>query len=266
MTTPLIGGRLGSVTLSGDEIDLLLHLLGVDELPVVLATMSRFDTVAARDVAFAAARESLQARGLLRGDHPHPGIVDRLAVLARPTVELALRWYPGDGAVSRMCLAQGPAGVVLALRAADTYVLADVGTAEPDLVLDVIGRGVGLDVGSVSAPTEPLAAALHDVTDPPAVARRLTSLGVAERDADRLAHALGSCRAHAEIVALTHREGRTGTSGPVTVFDTGEGRIVGTTSAAADGAAWCTLGPGGDARVRQAVRELLDAAGAAESV
>ncbi|MGW6693640.1 ESX secretion-associated protein EspG [Rhodococcus sp. NPDC054953] len=257
-------GRVGSTVLGGDELDLVLRLLDVDELPVVLSAGSRFDTTTARAAADGAARDSLRARGLLRGNNPHPCLVDRVAVLARPAVELAVRWYTG-GEVFRGCLAQGPAGAVLALRAADEYVLAGVPAADPDLVFELIGRGSGLAVGSVSAPTELLSAALRDVTDPSTVAGRLTGLGAADRDADRLAHALASCRAHAEIVTVTRRNGTTRVGGPVTVFDTACGRIVGTTTVSADLSSWSTLGPGGDARVRQAVREVLAGAGAVSS-
>lgn len=247
------------VTLSGDELDLLGHLLGIDELPVVLASGSRFDSASARDDAFDAARATLGARGLMRAGHPHPRLVGRLSVLARPTTELALRWHTG-GTVSRMCLAQGPGGVALAVRASDSCVLSEAESADPGVVLETIGRGTALDIGSVSAPTAALSVALRDVTDPPAVARRLTGLGIRDQDARLLARGLGACRAHAEIVVLTHRAGRTRTSDPVTVFDTDVGRVLGTTSRSADGLAWSTLGPGGDARVRQAVRELLVAA------
>ncbi|MBM4487662.1 hypothetical protein GS471_06290 [Rhodococcus hoagii] len=46
--------------------------------------------------------------------------------------------------------------------------------------------------------------------------------------------------------------------GPVTVFDTAAGRIVGTTSIAADGSRWTSLSPGHPGRLRQALVGLLD--------
>ncbi|MGW4610978.1 ESX secretion-associated protein EspG [Rhodococcus triatomae] len=237
-----------------DELDLLTHLAGIDELPVVLDAKSRFDTVVARDAAFERCRESLAERGLLPGGHPHPDLVDRLTILARADVELAVRWYR-DGTVSRMCLAQAGPMTVLALRGPDSYVLTEVAAAGAELVLDVIGRGVPLDVDSISAPTDRLVLALGDLTHPQSVAHRLTELGA--RDTETLAWALSTCTAHAEIVALAQGDGRRWTSAPVTVFDTAGGRIVGTSTVAPDGTAWSTLGPGGDVRVRQAVGELL---------
>ncbi|MFF0816275.1 ESX secretion-associated protein EspG [Rhodococcus sp. NPDC003318] len=262
MTAPE-GHRLQGVPLSADELDLLMHLMSVDELPVVLAASPRFDSADARDIAFDRARASLGARGLLPGGHPRPDLADRLSVLARPAVELALRWYTGSGAVSRMCLAHTPGTTVVALRGPGTYTLTEVDRADPHLVSDVLGPGTGTDVGTVRAPTTSLVEALTDCTDPAATARRLRALGVGDADADRLAYALSRCHAHAEIVAITHGDGISRTHGPVTVFDTPEGRIVGTSSVAPDGARWSTLGPGGDARVRQAVRELLAATGIA---
>lgn len=258
------GHRLPAVTLTAGELDLLTHLLVVDELPVVLAAAPRPDSVAARDAAFERARASLAARGLLPGGRPHPDVADRLSVLARPVVELALRWHTGSGAISRMCLAHAHGTTVLALRGpgeSGGFSLEEVEAADPGLVLDVLGPANPLDVGAVRAPTAPLADALADCTDPPATARRLRALDVGDRDADRVARALSGCRAHAEIVAITHGDGVRRTDGPVTVFDTPEGRLVGASSISPDGVRWTTLGPGGDARVRQAARELLAATG-----
>ncbi|MFD1812112.1 ESX secretion-associated protein EspG [Rhodococcus gannanensis] len=248
------GLRLPAVTVGVDELDLLTQLARIDELPVVLDARSRFDTTVARDAAFESCRESLTERGLLPGGHPHPDVVDRLTILARPDVELAVRWYR-EGTVSRMCIAQVGQMTVLALRGPDSYVLAEVPAVEAELVLDVIGRSVALDVDSISAPTDRLVLALDDLTHPQSVVRRLSELGA--RETETLAWALSTCTAHAEIVALVQGDGRRWTSAPVTVFDTAGGRIVGTSSVSPDGTAWSTLGPGGDARLRQAIGELL---------
>ncbi|WP_345348367.1 ESX secretion-associated protein EspG [Rhodococcus olei] len=245
--------------MSHDELELLGHVLSIDELPVVLAATPRFDSVSDREAAFARAHASLAARGLLPAGHPDPGVADLLAVLARPTTELALRRYTGAGEASRMCAVRGDTGTsVAALRGPASYVLTELDAIDPVLVLDVLGHRAPLDIGALRAPTEPLAAAMGDLTDPPAVARRLSALGCARRDADRLAVAFAGCIGHAEIVAITHEGGgRRRITGPVTVFDTPAGRIVGTSTVSVDGTAWTTLGPGGDARVRQAIRDLL---------
>ena len=254
-------GPAATVTVTAGELELLLHQLSIDAVPVVLSATSRCDSATERDAVFTAARGSLSARGLLVDGAPHPDVADLLTVLARPIVELALRRYRRDGEVSRMCAVGNGSGAVLAVRGPDSYAFTPVESVDPEVVLTVLGRATALDCGSLRAPTASLAAALGDCTDPAAVAGRLSSLGCAEVDAVLLAHGFGERTSHAEIVAIAHLDGgRQRIGGPVTVFDTGRGRIVGTSTTAADGVAWSTLGPGHDARIRQAVRDLLASA------
>ncbi|MFC7449994.1 ESX secretion-associated protein EspG [Rhodococcus daqingensis] len=253
--------RLDSVTLGLDELDLLVNLLGIDELPVVLNATARFDSVTARDAAFDAARATLAERGLLASGAVHTDVAEWLQVLARPSWEVALRLYVAEE-ISRLCLAHGPTGSVLALRGPDSYVLQRAEHPAGDLMLDAIGRRAPLDLGVVNAPTEQLVAALADCADARSTARRLTALGAAEQDAVTVSTALARCRERAEIVAIWHGDGRIEpVGGPVTVFDTDRGRIIGTSSVSADGVAWSTLGPGHDARFRQAVDVLVGAVG-----
>ncbi len=54
--------RLARVTLTLDEMDLLLDRLALDELPVVLDQFPRFDDSAARARAFDAAASTLKSR------------------------------------------------------------------------------------------------------------------------------------------------------------------------------------------------------------
>ncbi|MFE3291783.1 ESX secretion-associated protein EspG [Rhodococcus sp. NPDC059234] len=251
--------RLESVTLGLDEMDLLVHLLGVDELPVVLDAGSRFDSSTARDAAFDRAHETLTERGLLPAGAPHPDLADWLGVLARPRAEVALRWYTtGRAEVSRLCLVWAAAGDLLVLRGPNSYVLQPHDGRGPELLLDAIGCSVPLRFGPVNAPTELLIGALEDCANHVSTARRLAELGVAEADAGTLATALAGSRAHAEVVGIRHADAAvTQVGGPVTAFDTDRGRIVGTSSVSADGVAWSTLGPGSDARFRRAVADLI---------
>lgn len=249
-----------SVTVTAGELDLLLHLLSIDALPVVLAAASRFDSVTARDTAFGAAHASLSVRGVLVDGVPRPDVVDLLSVLSRPSVQLAVRHYRHGGAVSRMCAARDRTGAVLALRGPDSYTLSALETIDPGVVFTVLGHATALDCGSLSVPTGPLTAAL-DSTDLPGMAGRLVALGCTTSDAAVFARALADHVSHAEIVTIAHLDGgRQRMGGPVTVVDTGRGRILGTSTTATDGVPWSTLGPGGDGRVRQAVRGLLAAA------
>ncbi|TQF74783.1 ESX secretion-associated protein EspG [Rhodococcus spelaei] len=254
---------LGSVTLDLDELDLLVHLLAVDELPVVLDAGPRFDSAAARDAAFTDAQESLTGRGLLPAGAPHPDVADWLALLARPSAEIALRWYTtGQAEISRLCLVHGTAGELLALRGPNSYVLQPSEGQGPELLLDAVGRAAPLDFGPVNAPTDLLIGALEDCANRVSTARRLTEIGVTEVDAGTLAAALAGRRAHAEIVGIRHADAAvTQVGGPVTVFHTDRGRIVGTSSVSADGVAWTTLSPGTDARLRRAIADLVTETG-----
>ncbi|MFC9786859.1 ESX secretion-associated protein EspG [Rhodococcus sp. NPDC127528] len=250
---------LESVTLDLDEMDLLVHLLAVDELPVVLDAGPRFDSSPARDAALARARETLAERGLLPAGAPHPDVADWVALLARPCAEIALRWYTtGRTEVSRLCLVRAPAGELLALRGPNSYVLQPSDGHGPELLLDAVGRSAPLDFGPVNAPTDQLIGALGDCANRLSTARRLAELGIDESDASTLATALAGIRAHAEIVGIRHADAAvTQIGGPVTAFDTDRGRIVGTSSVSADGVAWSTLSPGSDARFRQALADLI---------
>ncbi|MBM4487663.1 hypothetical protein GS471_06295 [Rhodococcus hoagii] len=78
-------------------------------------------------------------------------------------------------------------------------------------------------------------------------------------DAAMIGPALAGCPVFTEIVGIVHEDGRPDLMhGPVTVFDTAAGRIVGTTSIAADGSRWTSLSPGHPGRLRQALVGLLD--------
>lgn len=246
-----------SATLTLDELGLLVHLLRIDELPVVLDASSRFDTAAARDAAFVGAARTLADRGLLDHGDPHPDLADRLRILARPDREVALRRYTGDG-VDRLCVAQGPLGGAMARREENSVVLQPCSVPIRDLLCGTAGFARPLMFGPVNAVTAGLVETLSDCADPAATARKLATLGVAAREAGVLAAALATCFARTEIVAMRRADGRSAPLGaPVAVIDTDHGRILGTSSTATDGTAWSTLGPGGDARVRQAVGALV---------
>ena len=242
---------LHSATVTLDELGLLVHLLRIDELPVVLDASSRFDTAAARDAAFVGAARTLADRGLLDHGDPHPDLADRLRTLARPDREIALRRYTGDS-VDRLCVALGPLGGVVARREENSVVLQPCSVPIRDILCGTAGFA-GLMIRPVNAVTAGLVEALSDCADPAATARKLAALGVGAREAGVLAAALATCLARTEIVAMRHADGRSAPLGaPVAVIDTDHGRILGTSSAATDGTAWSTLGPGGDARIRQA--------------
>lgn len=258
---------LSSATLTLDELDLLAHLLRIDELPVVLDASSQIDSTAERDAAFVRAESTLAERGLLSAGGPNEDLAVWLRLLARPDREIAVRRYSDtgsgtDAAVSRLCLAWSGACELLAVRGPNSLALRRSEARGPDLLQSAVGRAAPLEFRAVNAPTELLADAVDECVNRSTTARRFVELGATDADAGTLAAALAGCRAHAEIVAIRHSDAATTqVGGPVTVFDTCRGRIVGISSVSADGCDWSTLTPGTDARFRQALTHLISELG-----
>ncbi|MFC9519204.1 ESX secretion-associated protein EspG [Nocardiaceae bacterium NPDC056970] len=256
-----VGTTLPSVALTLDELDLLVHLLDVDVLPVVLDAGARFDSVPARDAAFDRAHDTLTAAGLLDDVAVHPELARWLRVLARPRGEIAARRFAA-GTVSRLCLARGDDGAVLALRSGDALTVQYVRHDLAGPIAHALGAAEALMFGVVNRPTDVLGAALDRLVDPDRAAAELTGIGVPTADAAVIGPAFTACPVFTEIVGIVHEDGRPDLMhGPVTVFDTAAGRIVGTTSVAADGTRWTSLSPGDPGRLRQALLGLLDALG-----
>ncbi|MCQ4120529.1 ESX secretion-associated protein EspG [Rhodococcus tibetensis] len=249
---------LPAVTLSLDEMDFLVDKLALDVLPVVLDAGPRYDTYEARDEAFRRAVAGLTARDLLPGGEVRAELATRLQVLARPQWEIALRWYV-DGSISRLCVSRGDTMSVLTMRAADTYVMQDTGVDIFAPVIAALGAADPLHFGVVNAPTTQLGEVFDAGGDGKALAAGLTALGVAAVDATAVGNAMATCNTYAEIVGIVYGDGQYDpVGGPVTVFDTQNGRIVGTSSVSAHGVAWSSLSPGTPQRLRQALEFLAD--------
>ncbi|MEV0947111.1 ESX secretion-associated protein EspG [Rhodococcus sp. NPDC049939] len=249
---------LPAVHLSLDEMDYLVEALALDVLPVVLAGSPRFDSYEAREAAHRSAIDTLTARDLLGGGQVHPELADRLRVLARPHWEIALRWHV-DGDISRLCVSQGEYLSVLAVRAGDTYVVQDAGVDILAPVISSLGAVTPLNFGGLNAPTDQLSEAFDQSADGKALAAALVGLGAGAADAAALGSAIASCTTYAEIVGIVYGNGQYDpVGGPVTVFDTQAGRIVGTSSVSAHGVAWSSLSPGTPGRLRQALESLAD--------
>ncbi|WP_137722767.1 ESX secretion-associated protein EspG [Prescottella subtropica] len=256
-----VGATLPTTTLHIDELDLLVHLLDVDVLPVVLDTGPRFDSPAARDAVFADARTGLTAAGLVDGAAVHPDLARQVRTLARPRCEIALRRH-GTGPVYRACLARDDDGDVLVSRSDDTVTLRALGDDPAGSLAHLLDASAPLPFSGINCPTSDLAAALDRATDPRRAVDALTAVGVRGADAAVVGPALADRPTVTEIVGLTHGHGDVPQiHGPVTVFDTAFGRIVGSTSLAADGVRWTSLTPGAPGRLRRVLLDLLDAAG-----
>ncbi|PTR22508.1 ESAT-6 protein secretion system EspG family protein [Rhodococcus sp. OK519] len=248
---------LPSVALTLDELDLLVHLLDVDVLPVVLDAGPRFESPIARDDAFGRAHDMLTAAGLLDVATVHPELARWLRVLARPRSEIAARRFTA-GTVSRLCLARDEDGAVLALRGGADIAVQYLRHDVVGPVVHALGPAEPLAFGVVNRPTDLLGAALDRLVDPERAAAELAGIGVPTADAAVIGPAFADCPAFTEIVGIVHEDGRPDLMhGPVTVFDTVVGRIVGTTSVAADGVRWTSLSPGHPGRLRQALLGLL---------
>lgn len=249
---------LPPVTLSLDEIEFLVDRLSLDVLPVVLDANPRHDSLDARDAAFREATETLTERDLFKYGTVDQSLEDRLRVLARPTWEIAVRWYVA-GTVSRMCVSYSPDMSVLTMRAGDDFVVQDAGADLFAPIIRALGNAQPMKFQNVNAPTADLSAAFDDGIDGANLADRLVRLGVPAPDAGQLGRAIYGCDTHAEIVGIAYGDGQYDpVGGPVTVFDTELGRIVGTSSVSAHGVAWSSLSPGTTQRLRQALESLAE--------
>lgn len=255
-----IGTTLPPTTLHVDEIDLLVHLLDVDVLPVVLDAGPRFDSLPARDAVFRRAHDTLTAAGLVDGITVHPDLARQVRTLARPRAEIAVRKYVA-GTVHRACLAldqDRAGGAVLVLRTGDAFAVQRPGRDLVGPVVHALGAAHPLPFGVVNCPTADLGAALDRISDPQRAADQLIAVGVPAAEAAVVGPAFAACPTFTEIVGLVHEDGGSALDrGPVTVFDTAAGRVVGTTSVATDGVRWTSLSPGTPGRLRQALEALL---------
>lgn len=256
---PVGSEEVARTTLHVDEIDLLVHLLLIDVLPVVLDTGPHVDTLHVRDAAFRGAHATLASAGLIDGVIVHPDLARCLRTLARPRSEIALR-RRADGTVLRACLAlaQDRRDAVLALRSDDTFTIEHPGHDLVSPLVRTLGTVEPLRFGTLNCPTADLGATLDGSSDPQKTADHLVAAGLPAAEAAVVGPALDDCTTVAELVGLVHEDGHPALMhGPVTVFDTADGRIVGTTSVADDGVRQTSLRPGTPGRLRQAVEALL---------
>ncbi|MEU8895139.1 ESX secretion-associated protein EspG [Nocardia sp. NPDC048505] len=244
--------------LSLDEMQFLMEDLQLDEMPVVLQAMGRYDDEAAHDAAMAVAAQSLGDRQLLVDRAVHGELEDRLRTLYRPHWVLSLRLVVA-GAISRLCLAKGDDLVVLALRGADSYVLSTVDDDLPGPIIAALGVAEPLELTGMNAQTELLAPIFGDTGDAAATANRLAKVCTPNRDAQVLASALVEIHSHAQISAVVYGDGtRDIADSHIAVFNTRNGRFLITASLAEDGTKWSSISGGGNARLRQALLDLMN--------
>lgn len=261
-TQPL-GHTLKFAELDPDRLDYLFEALAIVELPVVLDVFPRFDSADARAAALHRGREGLIADGLLPDGRIHQDVEAWLRVLEQPQWYVSARGvsrpFDVDSPIARICSATSRIGTVTAARSDDSLVVRATSSIPRD-VLDTLGGGQAYEFRSVSAPTDALAEAL-DATpaDAGATASRLSHIGIDDETAQELASAMSTCSSHSEVTSVIVRSGnRFAGEHPVAFFDTHRGRILATSSTASDGRRWTTLSPGGDARVKSALTELVD--------
>ncbi|MFF2057399.1 ESX secretion-associated protein EspG [Rhodococcus qingshengii] len=251
------GWNLPVVALSQDEIDYLRERLGLDGLPVVLGGATVHGSASAHRTAMQSAADSLSERDLLPGGEIHHDLSARLRVLTRPKWELALRRHVG-GSISRLCVAQGEFLCVEATSTDSSFALRSVTTEPAAPVVTALGSAEAMPIAVINAPTEMLSLAFGAGPDAGSVTSALINAGIPEDDARQLGSAIVSCTAFAELVGIPHSLGATTLmTGAVTVYDTLSGRLVGSTTRAADGTEWTSISSGTSHRLRQAVNALV---------
>lgn len=250
---------LSAVTLSLDEMQYLVEKLEIDELPVVLDSMNRYDSEADHDAALAEAGKSLTQRDLLDGENVHPELESRLRGLYIPHWVVALRLVV-DGQVSRMCLAKGDVLVVVALRGPDSYVIDEAEDDLPGPILSALGQAEPLELTGMRAPTEQLMPIFDDAGDAETTAGRLTEVCNPAHDATAIGSAMVECYSHAEVVGVEYKDGgeRNVADNHIAVFNTRGGRFIATASLADDGTKWTSFSSGTTARLRTALHDLIN--------
>ncbi|MEV0296633.1 ESX secretion-associated protein EspG [Nocardia sp. NPDC050710] len=249
---------LEGVVLSLDEMQFLMEELETDEMPVVLQAMGRYDNLNDHDAAMKVASQSLVDRDLLIDGAVHRELEDRLRTLNRPHWVLALRLVV-EGQVSRMCLAKGDDMVVVALRGPESYVIDEVEEDLPGPIIAALGPAEALELAGMNAQTELLAPIFGDTGDAAATANRLAKVCNPARDAQVLASALVEIHSHVQISGVVYGDGtRDIADNHIAIFNTRGGRFIITASVADDGTKWSSISSGTNARLRQALLDLMN--------
>ncbi|OZF34209.1 hypothetical protein CH296_10610 [Rhodococcus sp. 14-2496-1d] len=261
-----VGHTLPIASLGADEMDFLVDELSIVELPVVLNVFPRFDDAAARDSALERGRCSLDSAGLSAGGRVHEDLRQWMRVLEQPRWYVSVRVFDVESAepvpATRICVASDDRLTVSAVRRDDVVTIRAVdGDPARDLAVS-IGSAVAFDPGSINAPTDLLAEALDAApSDVGATASRLRGIGIAPDRTAALASAMATCAGRTEITAVARSNGTRHVAGrPVALFDTRAGRILATSTLAADGTSWSSLTGATDRRVTAALAELISSA------
>ena len=259
-----VGYTLPNATLGTDEMDFLVDELSIAELPVVLDVFPRFDDVADRDRALGRGRAALDSVGLITGGRVHEDLEQWLRVLEQPHWYVSARVFDIDepAPTTRICVASDNRITVSAVRRDDVVTLRVVhGDPARDMTA-TLGSATPFDPGIINAPTALLAEALDAApSDVGATASRLMRIGIADDRAVALASAMAACVGRTEITAVAPRHGtRHRAGGPVALFDVRAGRMVATSTIAADGTPWSSLTGATDRKVTAALAELIEAA------
>ncbi|MBO0854694.1 MAG: ESX secretion-associated protein EspG, partial [Nocardia sp.] len=171
---------------------------------------------------------------------------------------IAVRWYVGER-VNRFCLAKGDDLEVIALRGPDSYTIDEAGHDLPGTIMAALGPADPLQLTGMNVLTEELKPILGDAGDATATAQRLSKVGRPPRDAQVLASALVDIHSHASIVGVIYKDAsRDIADGMIAVYNTRGGRFVGVTTRSDDDVMWTSLAAGTPARLRTAIKDLID--------
>ncbi|MGF0310890.1 ESX secretion-associated protein EspG [Rhodococcus sp. IEGM1428] len=261
-----VGHTLPNAALGVDEMDFLVDELSIAELPVVLDVFPRFDDAAARDRALGRGRDALDNVGLITGGRVHEDLQQWMRVLEQPHWYVSARVFDVESdepaPTTRICVASDDRITVAAVRRENVVTIRVIhGDPARDLAV-TIGAATPFDPGVINAPTALLAEALDAApSDVGATASRLGRIGIANDRASALASAMSTCAGRTEITAVAPRHGTRHVAGrPVALFDTRAGRIVATSTLAADGTSWSSLTGATDRKVTAALTELIESA------
>lgn len=263
--TALDGDR--GVQLSSLEFDVLNEQLSLDTVPLVLKVDSPGRTWQERAELTAAARDSLDARGLVESGGPVAEIERALRLLARPDREVDARVWCGGSIRVLAAARDSTSDAVLAVKRGDAVTLRSA--APSGLAREAVSVLAGTPPGpgrSVSIPSTVLDAAASAAGDDVSrLPQELRRLGVRGDDAQGLARMVTGPSATGQFgAAARNRAARRVRAGHVVgFFDTPHGRYLQLRRHSPSGQAWSTVAPVDErtliGHVDAMLAELLDA-------
>lgn len=256
MTSP----SSATVVLSKLEFDVLWEREDLPPKHEALCVPSPGRTHTERRTLVAQAFDTLEQRGLVKGERAVPELADWLNLLAHPQVSID-SWVWTDHQISSLAALSGNSALLAAVDGPDVWLIPARETGLAEAAVSIAGEVVAGPGYSVSVPTDVLAdgdaRARGDVREFTAA---LVRGGVAGPDAKTMADMVNGMNVRGQFGASRlQRDQRMRRAERVVSFhDTTRGRYVYLAKPNNDGRMWSTVTPADNRRLATCVQELLD--------